>query len=407
MADAITLLHKCHTAKLAYSLAPPEGNSPSASTDDPRQAASVLFPNPPSTDPVRIDASAPSGFKDYDVRSLLYFYQSRELGFSDYLRATSSDKKSFSFMDRKELLDLLDTEPAALKNDPITGASKRPAEEGPLTDSAKRPRLTLDPKDVEFVRHVRERERIVPDNSGNTSLRPTTKQTFASIMELGRKRMAEKHRKPQPGSTHPARPVSQPDPRRANASASRSQPQAKPSQSRHKTPDSRIPIIIVPSVPTARLTLWNVKQFLAETLYIPTQKFVDSGEPKGLRVTFERQLRPNHIGGPKFPKTYQVVDSADNIKPDDWPRVVAAFVTGQGWQFGRWKYKEPAQLFSKVKGFCLKYVDEPAPGDVDKWAVAKLDIHRGIRHNDYNAVNKFWDQVDAFILRDKRKVFFD
>ncbi|KAJ3158962.1 accessory factor associated with RNA polymerase II [Geranomyces michiganensis] len=347
--------------------------------------------------------SAPSGFKDYDVKCLLHFYQSREIPFADYVKASADDARSLNFMDRKEVLDLLDSDPAAPRKD-IGGMSsaKRPLEGGAGADDVKRPRLVLDPKDVAFVKEVKARERIVSNDYGTTSLRVSTKQTFTSLIELAKKRMTEKHRKG-PAQAGPGR--GQPDSRRPNPTqGARVQPQTKPS-SRHKaSSESRIPIIIVPSVPTARLTLWNVKQFLAETSYVPTQKFIDSGTAKSVSVRFERQLRPGQHGGIKFPTTYQVVDSPDNIKPEDWPRVVAAFVTGQAWQFGRWKYKDPSHLFAKIKGFCLKYTDEPAPGDVDKWAVTKLDISRGIRHNDYNAVNKFWDHVDAFMLRDKQAV---
>ncbi|KAJ3144459.1 accessory factor associated with RNA polymerase II [Geranomyces variabilis] len=398
MSSAITLLHKCHASKTPYVLVPPPGES--TSITDPRLAAAVRFGD------VQIDISAPSGFKDYDVKCLLHFYQSRDIPFTDYVKASADDAQSLNFMDRKEVLALLESDPDAPRKDAGgLNSAKRVLDGGAGGSDAKRPRLVLDPNDVAFAKEVKARERIISNDYGTTSLRVSTKQTFTSLIELAKKCMAEKHRKgpAQSGSSRAHVDARRPNP----AQASRSQPPAKPSSRSKAAPESRIPIIIVPSVPTARLTLWNVKQFLAGTTYIPTQKFIDDGTPKSVSVRFERQLRAGHQGVPKFPTTYQVVDSPDNIKPEDWPRVVAAFVTGQSWQFGRWKYKDPSQLFTKIKGFCLKYGDEPAPGDVDKWAVTKLDISRGIRHNDYNAVNKFWDHVDAFILRDKRKVFFD
>ncbi|KAJ3020783.1 accessory factor associated with RNA polymerase II [Thoreauomyces humboldtii] len=396
--SAFQLLHYCHTAKKEYILVGEDETQ--APPTDPRVAVAVLFPNPQvDGQTLRILTSAKCGFKEHDVSTLLFFYQNRELPMADYLKLTE-ERESFGYMDRIKVLELLQKDSAMLTADrqPV----KRPLDGGQSTDSPalKKPKLVLDSEDIEFVRQVVSRERTIPDDHGPLSLRSTTK-TFASILDLGRSRMVEKHRKPTSGSN--------PRPARAETrhASSKPQPQAKPSSRAPKTPESRIPIIIVPSAPTARLTLWNVKQFLGGTLYIPTQKFVDNGDAKESRVVLERQLRPNHPGGVRFPRTYHVVDSADNIKPEEWPRVVAAFVTGQTWQFSSWKVKDPKHLFVQVKGFCLKYTDEPAPGEVNNWAVVKLDIPRGIRHNDYTAVNKFWDQLDAFILKDKRRVFLD
>ncbi|KAI9006029.1 RNA polymerase II accessory factor [Gaertneriomyces semiglobifer] len=210
-------------------------------------------------------------------------------------------------------------------------------------------------------------------------------KTFSNLTEIIRKHFSEKHKRPSATAQRPS-----------------SAPAQKPPQKRRR--NAPIPIILVPPAPTARLTLWNVKQFLIGNQYIKTEDLVN--QPKPERVVLERTLKANHAGGEHFPKVFHVVDAPEMIKEDEWSRVVGCFVTGQKWQFGRWRWREPAQIFSKVKGFCLKYADEPAPGDVLKWPIEILDVHRTHRHNDYQAINKFWDTVDQFIMREKRATFF-
>ncbi|KAI8815622.1 RNA pol II accessory factor, Cdc73 family-domain-containing protein [Fimicolochytrium jonesii] len=416
------LLHATHLAGLRPSLI--FNNSPSRAATDALHASFILFPDPahPSRT-LKFATSDPSGFKDYNVGTLVHAYDCKDQSFGDYLKMTGGDGR-MAFVDRKEMVAVLGGKVGEGMADGERGnAAKRSLEEtaagsstagGAGLDTAtapgrKKPRISLAPEEVEFIRRVKERERVIGDVSDPMVVGAGSKD-FSNIIELSRKRIADLHRKVDPktkGVAPSSSSSSRPDPRRGATTQARPTPHAK--SSRHKTSDAPIPIIIVPSAPTARLTLWNVKQFLADTTYIPTQKFIDDGVPKPTQLTFERTLRSGHPGAgvAGFPRTYLVVDNADGVRMEDWPRVVGAFVTGQTWQFSRWKYRDPMLLFNKVKGFCLKYVDEAPPGDVDKWPVTKLDVNRNTRHNDYTAVNKFWEGVDALILGEKRGVFFE
>ncbi|KAI9098202.1 RNA pol II accessory factor, Cdc73 family-domain-containing protein [Phlyctochytrium arcticum] len=406
----IALLHHAHiSGGSAFSLL--GGDDGSTPVTDPREATAAMLKDPHDEGKeLRFDITAPSGFKEYDLRTILLFYLSRDAPFGDYLKAVSADAQSVNFMDRKELLTLLENKTSSVGKEQAAGAAKRPLQEdSKADDSAKRPKLVLSAKDIELAKNICARERTLTDYTTCLSLNSATKN-FAAILDMTRKQFADRPKKPQPapssqqrsGAPNPARDA-RADPRARPSSASRPNPE----RPRPGGADARIPIIIVPSVPTAKLTLWNAKQFFGESTYVRTEQFVEAGQPKPPKVVFERKLSPNHPGGPNFPKIYHVVDSPDSLKPEDWYRVVAAFVTGQGWQFTRWKYKDPVVLFSKLRGFCLKYVDEPAPGDVNNWAVTKLDIHRSLRHNDWQAINKFWEQVDKFILREKKRQFMD
>lgn len=166
MTEPIALLHHCHATNVPYTLVGKDGQT----STDVREAAAVQFPNPAnSAEPIRFDVNAQSGFKDFDLRALLFFYQSRDISFPDYLKLVSSDKRSFNFIDRKELWDYLEGDISALaKNakDNAVGASglfsfpgcasllltgplaKRPLQEQSEAPAgaSKRPRLALKPE---------------------------------------------------------------------------------------------------------------------------------------------------------------------------------------------------------------------------------------------------------------------
>lgn len=105
----------------------------------------------------------------------------------------------------------------------------------------------------------------------------------------------------------------------------------------------KIPLIIVPAAPTAKFTLYNIKQFLEDQKYEDSQALRDEGRKKPERVTVERK-KPN---GQSVP--YHVVDSVAHFKQSDWDRVCCVFVAGQLWQFKGWKWEKPVELFSNGK----------------------------------------------------------
>jgi parafibromin len=60
-------------------------------------------------------------------------------------------------------------------------------------------------------------------------------------------------------------------------------------------------------------------------------------------ATIERHINNDTVA------VYQVIDSVDRLKPDDWKRVVAVFVTGAEWQFKNWVWQNPLDIFSNGK----------------------------------------------------------
>ncbi|ORZ17662.1 RNA pol II accessory factor, Cdc73 family-domain-containing protein [Absidia repens] len=159
--------------------------------------------------------------------------------------------------------------------------------------------------------------------------------------------------------------------------------------------EDKIPIIIVPAAPTAKLNLYNIKDFLQNETFVDAQELRASGEKKPEQVTVERK-RPN---GQTV--VYHVVDSVSHFKQSDWDRVCCVLASGQQWQFKGWKWEKPLDVFSNVKGFYPKWTSDKVTGPASEWNVKYLDIHRDRRYMDRAAVVDFWQKLDAFNSKQK------
>lgn len=104
-----------------------------------------------------------------------------------------------------------------------------------------------------------------------------------------------------------------------------------------------VPIILVPSAFQTLITIYNVKEFLEDGVYIPTD--VKVKQMKGARpdcVTVQKKLSRDRVV-----TAYEVRDKPSALKPDDWDRVVAVFVLGKDWQFKDWPFKDHVDIFNK------------------------------------------------------------
>jgi parafibromin len=175
-----------------------------------------------------------------------------------------------------------------------------------------------------------------------------------------------------------------------------------------ETPTS---IIIVPATLTAPVTLFNVKQFLEHGVFISMAELQKRGAlgPKQSSISVERKnAKTGEI------TIYQVIDSIDRLKDEEWKQVVAVFVSGQHWQFKGWKWEQPVDLFENstfshdahlennmyltlVKGYYVKYTDSQVESAVRGWNVSVLEVHRYKRHLDTQCAHKFWNTLDQWI----------
>ena len=160
--------------------------------------------------------------------------------------------------------------------------------------------------------------------------------------------------------------------------------------------ESRTPIIIVPAALTAVITLQNAKEFLQDDKYVPMS--VSYSQAVGDILIQRRKVEP---GTSKFYTVpYRIIDSPTKLRQNDWNRVVAVFVAGPQWQFKGWPGLidgSPVEIFVKIRGFHLKFIESPLEANIKKWNVTILEISKTKRHLDKVAVNKFWEITDNSI----------
>ncbi|KAJ3066718.1 accessory factor associated with RNA polymerase II [Podochytrium sp. JEL0797] len=364
-----------------------------------------------SAAPGRLAADTPAGYKTYSLLALLYFLSEKQREHAQYIQGSlqywaSREVPSVSFMDRRDLLDYLTgvSETSAFVRaapDSSAQAKKRPAEADPAqpkkqkTDpvlhenDAANEQLAAEIKaDFDHVKRILANERTIVNLNNFMSAKATKPFTYAI-------KYAQEILRPQ--QIPSSKPV---DPK------ARSSHHAKPSSSApHKdarsSSNSKTPIIIVPPSVTSVITIFNAKNLLSDLKFLSTEDGMKltPGDKPGM-IILDRKQAPQGL-----PKQYHVYDSVDRLKTDDWDRIVAVFTTGQAWQFKGWKWTDPVSIFSRAKGFNLKYVDEPLNDNVKSWNVMQLNIHRTKRHLDTQTVNDFWMTVEGWI-KEKRGAQF-
>ena len=111
-------------------------------------------------------------------------------------------------------------------------------------------------------------------------------------------------------------------------------------------------IILLPSAFQTLITIYNVKEFLEDGVFVPTD--VKVKQMKGARpecVTVQKKFSRDRD---RVVSAYEVRDKPSALKPEDWDRVVAVFVLGKEWQFKDWPFKDHMEIFNKSKwGFEL------------------------------------------------------
>lgn len=103
-----------------------------------------------------------------------------------------------------------------------------------------------------------------------------------------------------------------------------------------------VPIILVPSALSTLLTMYNVKEFLEDGVFIPTDVKMKQMKVKPECVTVQKKFSRDRVV-----TAYEVRDKPSALKSDDWERVVSVFVLGKEWQFKDWPFKDHVEIFNK------------------------------------------------------------
>ncbi|ONK74335.1 uncharacterized protein A4U43_C03F5180 [Asparagus officinalis] len=158
-----------------------------------------------------------------------------------------------------------------------------------------------------------------------------------------------------------------------------------------------VPIILVPSASQTLITIYNVKEFLEDGVFVPSEtkmKGMKVGTTKPDCVTVQKKLSRDRAVA-----AYEVRDKTVGIKPEDWDRVVAVFVLGKEWQFKDWPFKDHVEIFNKIIGFFVRFEDDSIESAkvVKQWNVKIISISKNKRHQDRAAALEVWNRLEEFM----------
>lgn len=101
---------------------------------------------------------------------------------------------------------------------------------------------------------------------------------------------------------------------------------------------------------------------------------------------------------------FEICSNVRKFNRNDWKRVVAVFVQGDDFEFKDWPKSESiSTILQKVKGYYLKYEDNPLNNNIKKWNVEILEISRNKRHFDSSLQNKFWSSLSEFLSSPRKR----
>ncbi|KAJ1974895.1 accessory factor associated with RNA polymerase II [Dimargaris xerosporica] len=375
------------------------------------EATHVEFTQP-SGGSVRFARDTPTAYKKssssefYPLDSLVFLAQNRSLVYGSLLKeGVAAGISPVSYLDIKHLTEFLTGAVETNENIVINKSAKRQAagEQGPLAKAQRHhtpnyPSIEAVQEDLSAVKAIQECERELGNlydplrgTKDMSMVRAYCQQHFG---KGGQSAHTLSGRRPhRPGHAHVSTPTLSRSRQVTPSKPSPSLPVRRPPPSKRA---NRIPLVIVPAAATSLLTMYNVKDFLENQTFVPTQVLREQGMRKESQLTIERA----RIGNPK-PLLYHVVDSVDRFKPDDWDRLVAVFTIGAPWQFKKWKWENPREIFTHVKGFYVKFADEQPKDAAQQWDVEIINVDRTKRHKDKAVVSQLWDSIDHYIARKK------
>ncbi|KAK4519131.1 uncharacterized protein ATC70_009363 [Mucor velutinosus] len=401
--DPLSLLREFTISNKPVSLLDESGQSVTTISD----AKTIQFNN---DDKTAFPRDAPTNFKKtnaadnetYTLETLIFLVQNAQLDNSAYFKeCRARGIEHVSIVDRRKILDYLTGKVNQSPN--VTSANKqekrsrKEAEGGgddvtmEDTSSIKKQKTTPLKSDdsIKLIKEVLAREREIMTRSSVLQ----GSKNFTHAINLARQLVLGKD-VPPAGRSGGTQKSAQPSTSRQKASSNTVKPTMKSAAiaaKGHKlSSKDKIPLIIVPAAPTAKFTLYNIKQFLEDQAYVDSQELREEGLKKPERVTVERKKANGQV------VPYHIVDSVSQFKQTDWDRVCCVFVAGQLWQFKGWKWEKPVELFSNVKGFYPKWNSDQINAPASEWAVTEINIHRSKRHMDRATVSQFWDALDSY-----------
>ncbi|OBZ75960.1 Cell division control protein 73 [Grifola frondosa] len=259
-----------------------------------------------------------------------------------------------------------------------------------ISSSPLKRRYVADSADVEIVKKIKQNEIELRDR--NTVLRGIKSNNFTAV----RVAYADKLKKLKEISKGGA----------AAAAAAAPDPKLQARKARHQ-----YPIIIISSSPTSLVTMHNVKRFLQDSVFEPSQEAraraaaEGNTRPEDMIPIYRKRTTIDPSGKETETQSrYFVVDSTEALAKfgsDAWDRVVCVMTTGQAWQFRPYKWTEPKTLFHHVKGIYVSWTNDPPNPKIKDWNVTELKIDPHRRHVDKSVVAHFWRTLDSWTTTNK------
>ncbi|KAK7056604.1 accessory factor associated with RNA polymerase II [Paramarasmius palmivorus] len=260
------------------------------------------------------------------------------------------------------------------------------------TASPTKRRYVPDSHDAEVVKKIKQQEVELRDR--NSVLRGVKANNFSSVRQAFGEKLKKVKDASRPGAAAVV-PTPLPDPKL----------QARKARQNY-------PIIMISSSPTALITMHNVRRFLQESIFEPSNEAQARARAEGNprpedMIPIYRKLTHIDSSGKEtaIQSKYFVVDSTEALSKfggaDAWDRVVCVMTTGQAWQFRPYRWSEPKVLFHHVKGIYMSWTTEPPNPKIGDWNVTELKIDQHRRHVDKSVVAHFWRILDDWTLANK------
>ncbi|KAG0468725.1 hypothetical protein HPP92_018053 [Vanilla planifolia] len=351
----------------------------------------------------------------YTLETLLFFVGHHHLKHTEYLQTTRFHRvPAVTFPDRKPLLDYLQGKVATsdsielLPPTAVVVGSEvdeyRPDDPSyhlgpdlplPASNGAGDGVEVQVPESLDYVSLIRALERPLKDRE---SLLECRNRDFYGVLVASTRREEERHRlelqQRKDGLVAKTRLIGSDD-RGDDAGGYEGTPKPKMHFKGTKIGEG-VPIILVPSAFQTLITIYNVKEFLEDGVFVPSDVKVKAmrGAPKPDCVTVQKKLSRDRVVA-----AYEVRDKPSAFKPDDWERVVAVFVLGKEWQFKDWPFKDHVEIFNKIIGFYVRFEDDSVESAkiVKQWNVKIISISKNKRHQDRAAALEVWDRLEDFM----------
>ncbi|KAG5637917.1 hypothetical protein H0H81_002678 [Sphagnurus paluster] len=403
--DALSSLRQAIKSKDPITYSNSDGPCSSLSSATHLLVSSIPLPKSSPTRYLKTGVTTASGPSDFfSVEAIYLAWLLRDAPGAEYMKQARENGLAVGFVsvtERKNVVDWLEgrvstssrivpltlaestTPPGSPRQPPVHTASttsQKPHSEHQSSSPSKR-RYVADNKDIEVVKKIKQNEVELRDQ--NTVLRGIKPNNFTSIRTVYADKL--KRMKESKYSSTPTSVVSSAD---AKLQARKAR--------------NNFPIIMISSSPTALITMHNVKRFLQESTFEPSQEararaMADGNtRPEDMIPIYRKRTHIDSSGKETETQArYFVVDSVEALSKfgaDAWDRVVCVMTTGQAWQFRPYKWNEPIQLFHHgmihishmcerelmlftVKGIYVTWSNDPPNTKIKDWNVMELKVH--------------------------------